>query len=504
MRAAFKTGLWFLLLVLPVAGMGHPGRPVEYSRYPGQIQDQRSQPQVAPIGAGLDASFAGRDQRSRLQATAATYYVAPPPLGNDSNPGTSAAPWGTIQHAVDAVAAGDTILVRSGTYAGARIESSGTASAWITLKAAPGASVILNTPGPNNRHGSILEVETWEGSGTVAYWIIGGSNAGFEVTGAPNWGIDMRGNDSAKSHHIHIIGNRVHHNGLSAGRTGIFAAFSDDVLVEDNDSYQNGEHGIYINNSSDRFTVRGNRLYQNAGCGVHLNGDLSMGGDGVMADGLIERNIIYNNGKSGGAGVNMDGVRNTSVRNNLLYNNHASGITMYQIDGAICSRDNRIYNNTVLMPSDGRWGVLISGTACTGNQVINNILYSDHAYRGSISLPAASVTGFVSDYNIVVNRFTTDDGESIMTLAQWQALGYDTHSFIGSPAALFVNPASGDYHLKAGSPAIDAGLTLPTVTADLEGNSRPQGSGYDIGAFEYASGPPPQLPLSIYLPLVRK
>lgn len=478
MRSAFQL-LLVLLLIFPAGGTGAAG----YSGHPGS---------------------ADRDQQSQLQTRAAvTYYVAPPPLGSDSNPGTSsAAPWATIQHAVDSVAAGDMILVMGGTYAGARIERSGTSSAWITLKAAPGATVILNTPGPNNRHGSILEIETWDGDGTVAYWIIGGTNAGFEVTGAPSWGIDIRGNDSAKSHHIHIIGNRVHHNGLSAGRTGIFAAFSDDVLVEGNTSYNNGEHGIYINNSSDRFTARGNRLYDNAGCGVHLNGDLSMGGDGVMSDGLIEGNIIYNNGLSGGAGINMDGVRNTTVRNNLLYNNHASGITMYQIDGAICSRDNRIYHNTILMPANGRWGVLISDPACTGNQVINNILYSEHAYRGSIDLPAASVPGFVSDYNIVVNRFTTDDGDNILTLAQWQALGYDAHSFIATPTSLFVNPAAQDYHLKAGSPAIDAGLALQSVTTDLEGTSRPQGDGYDIGAYEYASEPPPQVTLSIYLPLV--
>jgi len=31
--------------------------------------------------------------------------------------------------------------------------------------------------------------------------------------------------------------------------------------------------------------------------------------------------------------------------------------------------------------------------------------------------------------------------------------GLDTHSFISTPAALFVNSASGNYHLKAGSPA---------------------------------------------------
>jgi hypothetical protein len=47
-----------------------------------------------------------------------------------------------------------------------------------------------------------------------------------------------------------------------------------------------------------------------------------------------------------------------------------------------------------------------------------------------------------------------------------------------------VNPPA-DFHLQSNSPAINAGQTLPSVTVDFEGTTRPQGLGYDIGAFEY-------------------
>jgi len=47
-----------------------------------------------------------------------------------------------------------------------------------------------------------------------------------------------------------------------------------------------------------------------------------------------------------------------------------------------------------------------------------------------------------------------------------------------------LNPSGFDFHLQAASPAIGAGLTTAQVTNDFEGVCRPQGAGYDIGAFE--------------------
>jgi len=44
---------------------------------------------------------------------------------------------------------------------------------------------------------------------------------------------------------------------------------------------------------------------------------------------------------------------------------------------------------------------------------------------------------------------------------------------------------TGDYHLRAGSPAIDAGAPLaPAAPADLDGRPRPQGGALDLGAYE--------------------
>ncbi len=451
----------------------------------------------AATGSSAPAATAGAGpppETAAPRTTAQTYYVDP--SGTDALPGgTAENPWRTLQFAVRQVAPGDTILVRGGEYAGCRIERSGAPGAYITLQAEAGATARITSPGPDNAHGSNIEIETWEGDGTVSYWVI----QGFEVSGAPSWGIDVRGSETAPSHHIVVRGNRVHDNGLGSGRTGIFLAFVDDALIEFNESYGNGEHGIYCSNSGDRPVVRGNVLHDNAGCGLHMNGDIEMGGDGIISDGLVERNVIYGNGAEGGAAINMDGVRNAVVRNNLLYDNQAGGIAIFQENGGLCSSGNRVLNNTIVMPEGSRWAVNIAGPGCVDNVLFNNIILSADDWSGSIVIPAAGLPGFQSDYNIVVDRFSADGDNSAISLADWQALGYDTHSFIGAAGQLFVDQASADYHLRPGCPAVDAGTALAEVTDDLEGAPRPAGPAHDIGAYEYR-----EMALRVFLPLVCK
>jgi hypothetical protein len=53
---------------------------------------------------------------------------------------------------------------------------------------------------------------------------------------------------------------------------------------------------------------------------------------------------------------------------------------------------------------------------------------------------------------------------------------------------VFENAGANDYHLRDGSPAIDTGAagfqSVAAPAADCEGNARPRGGGYDIGAYE--------------------
>jgi hypothetical protein len=67
--------------------------------------------------------------------------------------------------------------------------------------------------------------------------------------------------------------------------------------------------------------------------------------------------------------------------------------------------------------------------------------------------------------------------------------------------AAFVNAAGHNYELAAGAAAIDAGVDLAAVSADRSGTSRPQGSAYDVGAYEWrqpgSAGTPPRPPQNV-------
>lgn len=83
-----------------------------------------------------------------------------------------------------------------------------------------------------------------------------------------------------------------------------------------------------------------------------------------------------------------------------------------------------------------------------------------------------------------MNYITTDDGNTRLTLAQWQAQGHDLHSLAGLINNLVVDADNGNYLPKTNSPSVDAGQSLPGATTDLDRCPRPFGPGPDIGCYE--------------------
>ena len=419
-----------------------------------------------------------------MSAPLRTFYVAT--TGDDTANGSVATPWRTLQRAAQNVVPGDLIIVRPGRYAGFVLgwdsPQNGTAANPITFQGEPGAVIearnLRTADGINLEGASYIVIE------------------GFAIANGGT--ITRAGIRSVINQHVVIRNNQVD----QAGRWGILTGFSDNVTIENNiTSRSQIEHGIYVSNSSVNAIVRNNQVWGNAANGIHMNGDLSQGGNGLILNALVEKNVIYDNGRQGGSGINGDGVQNSKILNNVLYNNHASGISLYRIDGADGARNNLVAHNTIIMAADGRWALNIQNGS-TGNRAFNNILYNNHPFRGSIDISTDSLVGLISDYNVTMERFATD-GETVLNLAEWrQNSGQDQHSLVAVPSVLFVNPAGSEYHLTANSPARDAGVIRADVPADREGTTRPMGPTSDIGAYEFRSTTdttPPLAPQGIRL-----
>jgi hypothetical protein len=363
-----------------------------------------------------------------------------------------------------------------GTYVGCRMRTSGTAIAPKVLRAQTAGTVLVNAPGPVARRPSNIEIIANDGISPVEYWEIDG----IETANSPKWGID-----GITANHL-TVRNCVAHNAVV---TGIFSAWGNYVLIEDNVSYSNGEHGFYVNNSADNGVLSDNVAYSNFSLGIHMNGDAKMGGDGVMTNWLVERNSCYSNGSNGFDG---DGVEYTVWKNNLAYDNASKGIHLCAVNGAVNPRYDRVINNTLITKIGGYYCLTFykgkgSKPGGNNNTAMNNILYNydiNNSMRGSIMYVSTWMSTFTSNYNVVVNRFAVDDNRTKYTFAQWQALGKDLNSTMCLDASLlFVNHTGFDFHLKAGSPAINAGTVIADVTDDLDGNPRPVGN-YDCGCYE--------------------
>lgn len=439
----------------------------------------RNRKPVARPGSATPPNGPGIELLERRELLSA-YYVSWSE-GNDANAGTASAPWRTLQHAADSLAAGDVVTVRAGLYAGFQLTTDGTASAPIRFVAEPGVTIDR----PNAVTPDAINLEGAD------YVVIDN----FTITGAGRAGIRTVAN-----HHVTIRHNLRDQTG---SQWGIFASFSDDLLVENNQVTRQMEHGIYVSNS-DRPVIRGNAAWENGGSGIHLRGDADEGGDGIITGALLEGNELWRNGDHDRnantdpvwAAIDCDGVQDSRIQNNLLRTTFADGIILHRTDGADGSKNNVVANNTIQMHA-GSGAALNLQDASTGNTAFNNLLLA--ASGTAIRISPDSTGGFVSDFNLflVTSRFLIDGSLSEIGLDEWRTQsGQDAQSLVAADEwEVFADYSLGDHHLKAGSPAVDAGVAslggraAPSV--DAENAARPVGAAHDLGAYEFGGTPNP-------------
>jgi parallel beta helix pectate lyase-like protein len=366
---------------------------------------------------------------------AATYYTAK--TGNDANPGTAAAPFLTVNKGVRGLRPGDTLLIKSGTYAEALRNTIPGGTSWsapVTVAAYPGHTVTLR---PNAGTDIILLfAKASQHHITVDGLILDGTN--ISVSGI----IIESGTDPAKTaHHIRIKNTEV----KNTPETGIgvrkLSQFNEFINLRVHRTGLSGTgHGFYIHSSNN--VIEHSRIYDNSKCGTQFF-DLT----GGVNHNTLRYNQVYNNGlgpdgsQACRVGVWIGAGTGTLAYNNLIWKNRGHGI---MIGGGAANA--QVYNNTT--SGNGAYGLYINLGALSA-VVKNNIVYGN-------------------------SRAGIYKGVSIATL---------TNNLTSNP--MFVDAAQANFKLQASSPAINAGVTLSAVPDDYVRVSRPRGTHYDIGAYEY-------------------
>jgi hypothetical protein len=175
--------------------------------------------------------------------------------------------------------------------------------------------------------------------------------------------------------------------------------------------------------------------------------------------------------------------RNGLIQNNLIYNVEGNAIPFWG-SSENPGYNNKVYNNTIF--NCGNSGIHISPYT-TNVELKNNIVVNCGGYEFSVT----EADGHIEDHNL----FFDEDSEVVIswlgsskTITQYQQdSAQGAHSLGVDPQ--FLDAGSSDFQVISGSPAVDAGVELPTLATDIEGTSRPQGSGYDMGAYEFTQSP---------------
>ncbi|MCX8044771.1 MAG: hypothetical protein N3B18_11700 [Desulfobacterota bacterium] len=412
-----------------------------------------------------------------------TFYVSPD--GTDTNPGTRQQPFKTLAHAVSNLQPGDTLVV---------------------LAREPGGKPII---GGRNNLICAFDISN------CRYVRI----ENLEITSCNRaWFREAINGTAGPVEHVLLKDLTIHH----VDEFGIDIGDADDIqMLGCSITYCGfgciggppGEHG-------------GLRNMVIKNCDLSYSGHYYQGGDGTLrpydrpdgfgieaSEGPVEiaaTTVCHNYGD----GLDSKAKR-TFIHECLVANNSCDGIKLW-------GDDSRVENCLVYGRGDGDdtttpWSPFVISTEqpgsrfsivnCTVDDQIGNnymmhvqydfqevpvqlaIVNSIFASRGT-NAPVIWLGRAVS-YDIRSNLFYAPQDDRILIIgddqtfssAQVGALGSGNIS--GDP--LFVATGwgnDGDYHVRSGSPALDAGDEGEAPATSLDGTARPQGGGVDIGCYE--------------------
>ena len=426
-------------------------------------------------------------------ASAATIYVAPGGTGQ----GTSAAPFGRIQDGINAAQPGDVVSVAAGTYSGAfRSVRAGSASARITVRAAGDrGSVVVNTVGRvatiSHAYFTIEGLVLDGGYGADDAVVVQSAATGFILRNSEVRRTSMDGLDIGSTSDVLIEGSLIHHTlNATGGRTdahGIGAGAVRRLTIRNTEIHSFSGDAVQLD--PDRAAPGWNDVVIE-GCRLWL-GPLPSAANGFSAGTVPGENAVDTKAASDLPRARIT-IRNTEawgfqrglIRNMAAFNLKENIDAL--VDGVTVRGSEigfRMRGPSSAQPA-GAWVRVQNAVVHT---TVTAFRYEDNIQNLRIwnTTVGGGVTWAIQDAKAAASAL---DIRNFLVLGSALPLQADRNSSLAVGSASFVDAARHNYQLAAGSPAIDAGATIPGVTRDRQNTPRPQGSAYDIGAFERVTG----------------
>ncbi|MEV0407018.1 choice-of-anchor Q domain-containing protein [Actinoallomurus sp. NPDC050550] len=166
---------------------------------------------------------------------------------------------------------------------------------------------------------------------------------------------------------------------------------------------------------------------------------------------LIQNNIVY---RTSGSGIRFNhNAKGATIANNLSFANADHGI---YITGGDSTADHFVIDNNIVR-DNAMYGINVRDDANGAhNQYRDNLFYRNGKGR----------------YGLNNSREFTPPNSSGTLDADPRLVDYTADG-------------TGDYHLTASSPCVDAGTATGAPADDLDGVTRPKGRGIDIGPYEF-------------------
>lgn len=370
-----------------------------------------------------------------------------------------------IQHAIDASFEGCTILISDGTYTGEGNKNLDFKGKPLTLRSENGPeNTTIDCEGEGR--GFIFDNKEDHRSVVSGISIINGNTE--------------RGGAIYCGNATPLITNCFLSNNTADAGGALYAV---SVTIENCRIFSNTAR----NGGAVYFTFVGSDRSQSiVDCKFELNTADDYGGAIYIADvgyRPISRCTFYRNSANVGGGIyTYNG--NVDVSQSLFNENSAHAA------GAIrLGRDDSSIVNCIFSKNSATVGGAITGF--DANDVIANCTFYKNtatSYGGALSVSIDYSSEIPAVVNCIFWNNTPDQirngsrYEPELTYSCVQGGYTGVGNFHGDP--LFVDPENLNFHLKTNSPCIYAGTSTHAPEMDFDGSPRPQGHGYDIGAYE--------------------